>query len=111
MQDSAISHPTAPAYGAPEASVLPIRFTGVDFAAGATRILDGINLDLAPGGPTVLMGPNGCGKTTLLKLAMGLIAPTSGAITFGGSTAPPGSRAIVFQKPVMLRRTTAANIA
>jgi tungstate transport system ATP-binding protein len=57
------------------------------------------------------MGPNGCGKTTLLKLAMGLITSTSGVIAFGGSTAPPGSRAIVLQKPVMLRRTTAANIA
>jgi tungstate transport system ATP-binding protein len=111
MQDSAISPPMVPANGSPGASVLPIRFKGVGFVAGATRILDGINLDLAPGGPTVLMGPNGCGKTTLLKLAMGLIAPTSGEITFGGSTAPPGSRAIVFQKPVMLRRTTAANIA
>jgi tungstate transport system ATP-binding protein len=111
MQDSAVSHAMAPAYGAPEASALPIRFEGVGFAVGATRILDGINLELAHGGPTVLMGPNGCGKTTLLKLAMGLIAPSSGVITFGGSTAPPGSRAIVFQKPVMLRRTAVANIA
>jgi hypothetical protein len=39
-----------PAYGAREASVLPIRFEGVGFAAGATRILDGINLDLVPAG-------------------------------------------------------------
>jgi tungstate transport system ATP-binding protein len=98
-------------FAAHEASVLPITFETVSFAAGATRILHGVEMRLAPGRPTVLMGPNGCGKTTLLKLAMGLLAPTSGAITFGGGLAAAGSRAIVFQKPVMLRRTAAANIA
>ena len=92
-------------------SALPIKFETVSFAVGATRILHGVDVRLVQGPPTVLMGPNGCGKTTLLKLAMGLIAPTSGAITFGGGAAQAGSRAIVFQKPVMLRRTAAANIA
>lgn len=91
---------------------LPIRFEGVSVAFSATRILDGIDLELRGGGPTILMGPNGSGKTTLLKLAMGLISPDTGRITFDGDPgAPAGSRAIVFQKPVMLRRTTRANIA
>jgi tungstate transport system ATP-binding protein len=98
-------------FAARDASVLPIRFEAVSFVAGATRILHGVDVRLMPGPPTVLMGPNGCGKTTLLKLGMGLIAPTGGAITFGGGAAPAGSRAIVFQKPVMLRRTAAANVA
>lgn len=95
-----------------EAPALPIKFGTVSFAVGAIRILHGVDVRLMSGRPTVLMGPNGCGKTTLLKLAMGLIAPASGAITFGGGgAAPAGSRAIVFQKPVMLRRTAAANVA
>lgn len=111
MLDSAVIGARDFAFAAREALALPIQFKTVSFAVGATRILHGVDMKLAPGRPTVLMGPNGCGKTTLLKLAMGLIAPTSGGITFGGGAAPAGSRAIVFQKPVMLRRTAAANIA
>jgi tungstate transport system ATP-binding protein len=96
----------------PAHSVLPVRFSGVGFAAGATMILQGIDLAVTSGGPTVLLGPNGSGKTTLLRLAMGLIEPSQGTIAFAGAVqARPGSRAIVFQKPVMLRRTTADNVA
>ena len=105
MQDSA-------AIGDHVRAALPIRFEGVGYTAGTTRILADVDLALGAGGPTVLMGPNGAGKTTLLRLAMGLLSPTLGRITFGGGDrAPIGSRAIVFQKPVMLRRTAAANIA
>lgn len=111
MLDSAVIVARDFTFAAREASALPIQFETISFAVGATGILHSIDMKLAPGSPTVLMGPNGCGKTTLLKLAMGLIAPTRGAITFGDGAAPAGSRAIVFQKPVMLRRTTAANIA
>jgi len=43
---------------------------------------------------------------------MGLITPTAGAITYGGRKSPaPGTRAFVFQKPMMLRRTATANVA
>ena len=92
MQDSAPSPLTDHAASGPRA--LPIRFAAVDFAAGSTSILSGLGLELSPGGPTLLMGPNGSGKTTVLKLAMGLIEPTSGRITFAGrDRAAPGSRA------------------
>jgi tungstate transport system ATP-binding protein len=111
MLDSAVSIVRDFAVAACEVSALPIRFGRVSFAAGTTGILDAVDMELTSGRPAVLMGPNGCGKTTLLKLAMGLVTPTSGVITFGGGVAPAGSRAIVFQKPVMLRRTTAANVA
>lgn len=103
------AHVGAPAAG--QASALPIKFEHVSYLAGATRILHDVDLSLSSGGPTLLMGPNGSGKTTLIKLAMGLLASTTGRITFSGAdAAPSGSRAIVFQKPVMLRRTVAENI-
>jgi tungstate transport system ATP-binding protein len=71
-----------------------------------------VSLTLAQGQPTVVIGPNGAGKTTLLRLAMGLVRPCSGRVTWGGRTdAPSNRRAFVFQRPVMLRRTAAANVS
>jgi len=79
--------------------------------AGATLLLDSVTLTINAGPPTVLIGPNGSGKTTLLRAAMGLLAPTSGRISWGGSEqTPPTKRAIVFQRPVMLRRSVAGNV-
>ena len=92
-------------------SELPIVFDDTSVLAGSVTILDRITLTLAPGAPTVLIGPNGAGKTTLLRLAMGLIQPTRGRVTWGGrSQVALTHRAIVFQRPVMLRRGAAGNI-
>jgi tungstate transport system ATP-binding protein len=91
---------------------LPIVLEDVSILAKEVRILDRVSLNLAPGAPTMLVGPNGCGKTTLIKLAMGLIGPSSGRITWGGQRMTDGKRlALVFQRPVMLRRSTAANVS
>jgi tungstate transport system ATP-binding protein len=93
-------------------SDLPMVLAGVSFEAGATKILDALNLTIAPGPPTLIVGPNGAGKTSLLRICMGLSSPSAGRITWGGRTdRAPRRRAIVFQRPVMLRRTTAGNVA
>jgi tungstate transport system ATP-binding protein len=92
-------------------SDLPIRFEDVTVSAGAVTVLDRVSLAIQPGAPTVLIGPNGSGKTTLLRLAMGLLPPSRGRITWDGmAVVPPIRRAIVFQRPVMLRRSAAGNI-
>jgi tungstate transport system ATP-binding protein len=93
-------------------TTLPIRFENVAFAAGATSILRGVTLAIAAGPPTILLGPNGSGKTSLLKLAMGLLPPSAGRIVYAEREDVARRRhAFVFQKPVMLRRTAARNIA
>ena len=93
------------------AADLPIVLSDVSYRTRNVAVLDGISLWLAPGTPTVLIGPNGAGKTTLLRVAMGLIDPTGGQVTWGGRAGvPPTRRAIVFQRPVMLRRTAQANV-
>ncbi len=90
---------------------LPIVLHDISVFARNVAILDRVQLDLMPGAPTVVIGPNGAGKTTLLRVAMGLVAPAGGQVTWGGrSGVPPARRAIVFQRPVMLRRSAAANI-
>jgi tungstate transport system ATP-binding protein len=93
-------------------SDLPLVLDGVSLQAGSTTILDRLNLTIAPGAPTLIVGPNGAGKTSLLRLCMGLDAPSAGRMSWGGRTdSPMARRAILFQRPVMLRRTTAANVA
>ena len=92
-------------------SELPILFADVCVDAKDVRILSDVTLALRAGAPTVLIGPNGAGKTTVLRLAMGLVAPSTGRVTWGGRDRTDGRRlAMVFQRPVMLRRSTFANV-
>jgi tungstate transport system ATP-binding protein len=94
-----------------DSGVLPIAFQKVTVLAGKVTILDRISIRIPPGAPTAVIGPNGSGKTTFLRAAMGLAAPTDGSITWGRQNAPPLNRmAIVFQRPVMLRRSVTGNL-
>ncbi len=96
----------------PFASNLPIILNDVSVSTGEITILNHVSVSFSPGTPTVLIGANGSGKSTLIRLAMGLISPTAGEVTWGGLSEKNGRRlAIVFQRPVMLRRTVAANVA
>ena len=92
-------------------SNLPLALENASLRVGNVEIVRDLSLDLSGGAPTLLLGPNGSGKTTLLRLAMGLVAPTAGRVTWGGRTAPDERLAMVFQRPVMLRRTAAANVS
>lgn len=94
------------------AADLPVVLKEASIRAGEVGILDRISLSLGPGRPTVLIGPNGAGKTSLMRLAMGLLPPTSGSVSWGGRFHSTGERrAMVFQRPVMLRRAVGANVA
>jgi len=53
---------------------------GVSYAYGDAPVLDGADLELRRGEVVVLEGPNGCGKTTLAKLAAGLLDPRAGTV-------------------------------
>ena len=79
-------------------------------APGGVPVLADIDLVVAAGGRTVLLGPNGAGKSTLLRVLHGLIPPSRGSINWGGAIARPRGQAMVFQRPVMLRRSAYENI-
>ena len=92
-------------------SELLVTFAQASLRVGDVSIVRDLTLDLGAGAPTVLLGPNGSGKSTLLRLAMGLVRPTSGRVTWGSRETPGERLAMVFQRPVMLRRSAAANVA
>lgn len=93
------------------AEELPISLEDASVESAGVIMLDRVTLSISTGAPTVLVGPNGSGKTTLLRLAMGLIVPARGRVTWGGrETTGLTRRAIVFQRPVMLRRSAAGNV-
>ena len=57
---------------------------GITKAFGATQVLSGITLSVAPGEPVGLFGPNGSGKTTLVNILSGLLPPDAGTVRFDG---------------------------
>ena len=65
-------------------------------------VLRNRNLTLKPGQRLAIMGASGCGKTTLLRIALGLMKPTEGAVKNSFS-----NLGVVFQEPRLLPWRTA----
>lgn len=68
-----------------------------------THALNEIDLTLKGGEFISLVGPSGCGKSTILRLAAGLIRPTTGRLTVDGKEIqePSPQRGMVFQRPTL----------
>ncbi|MBR5429700.1 MAG: ABC transporter ATP-binding protein [Firmicutes bacterium] len=66
---------------------------------GRKVALSGLDLQLAPGHIVGLLGPNASGKTTLMKLACGLLQPTAGQILVDGRRPGPATRSMVAYLP------------
>lgn len=66
---------------------------------GAKSALDTVDLTIEPGRIVGLLGPNGSGKTTLIKLANGLLTPTSGELLIDGNKPGRATKSIVSYLP------------
>ncbi len=95
-----IPHPTTT--GAAPATGPAIEIRGLTKVFGATRALDGIDLDVPTGSVFGFLGPNGAGKSTALNILAGLSHPTSGTARILGhdvTAAPDTVRALIGYLP------------
>jgi ATPase subunit of ABC transporter with duplicated ATPase domains len=65
-----------------------LKVTGIEKSYGDKKVLHGVDLLVRRGDRLAIMGPNGIGKSTLLKIAMGEVAPDSGEVEWGYETYP-----------------------
>ncbi|MFA6312438.1 MAG: ATP-binding cassette domain-containing protein [Sterolibacterium sp.] len=92
-------------------TIFPLSLSGVSFAPNDVPVLADIDLRIEGGARTVILGPNGAGKSVLMRLMHGLLKPTSGQIRWNAGESRPRAQCMVFQRPVMLRRSALANVA
>ena len=96
--------------GDPAAPLLRLRGAGVRF--GPVQALRAVDLSVHPGERLALVGANGCGKTTLLRLLHGLVPCSDGVreAVRQGPSARPASMAMLFQRPFLLSLSVRANV-
>jgi ATP-binding cassette subfamily B protein RaxB len=86
LADIVLTAPEADAATAarPQGAGIELRGRGFAYSDGEPEVLRGISVRIEPGESVAIVGPSGCGKTTLLKLILGIYAPTSGEVLVGG---------------------------
>jgi ATP-binding cassette subfamily B protein RaxB len=97
-----------------------IELKGVTYAYGIhdPQVLTGVDLKVAPGEHVAITGPSGGGKTTLAKIILGLLEPTSGEVLVDGAPLQQMGRrafreqvAAVLQDDLLFAGTIADNVA
>jgi NitT/TauT family transport system ATP-binding protein len=88
-----------------------VEMSDVSAAYGSRRILSDISLSVKPGEVVALVGPSGIGKSTLLNLLCGAVAPEQGIVRIFGLLPPTAARqqriGYLFQSPTLLPWRTA----
>src|ERR1051325_7717262 len=75
------------------APVLVARTRGLRKVYGSTVAVDRVDLDVPKGAVLGMLGPNGSGKTTTIRMMLGLVRPTEGEVELLGKALPEGAAA------------------
>ncbi len=113
--EEALGRPEAPP---PQDVRIEVENLGFRYAEGEPWVVKDCSFSIAPGESVAIIGASGCGKTTLVKLLLGLLKPTEGVIRIGGhdlhKLGPRSVRAIVgavMQDDQLFAGSVADNIA
>jgi len=120
LETSDSPEPANPAELPPLDSAIAISFKNVDFSYSeeSGKILDNFNLEIKPGEKIALVGVNGAGKTTIVKLLCGFYTPDSGEVLINGINIKNFRKqdlyklfSAVFQDIVILPFTVGENVS
>ena len=89
-------------------AAFPLTLSGVHVRKQGKTVLGPIDLTLATDGTTIIVGPNGSGKTMLLRVMHGIERVNDGQVAW--ECDDPAKHGFVFQTPIMMRRTVAENL-
>lgn len=86
LADIVLTEPESEAHGlaSPQDMTLKVTDLWFRYSESDAWVLQGVNLTVLPGESVAIIGGSGCGKTTLLKLMLGLLQPSKGEVTVGG---------------------------
>ena len=88
---------------------MSIRTDNLTWKIGRKTILDGVSFEAQPGQMLGLLGPNGSGKTSLLRLLAGLKQPHSGSVTLEGQNIKSIGRRVMAQRVAFVEQHATTN--
>src|SRR5205823_11284686 len=93
------------------ASILPLALENVSYASNGQPIISSVSLAIVAGPSTIILGANGAGKSVLMRLMHGLLAPASGTVSWRAKDRGRVRRlqALVINRPVVPRRSALPN--
>ena len=92
-------------------SILPLKLENVVVSMRGKRLIGPVTSEIAATGLTIVIGPNGSGKTTFLRMMHGVQRVSSGQLNWAQPIEiAQKHQAFVFQSPIMLRRNVEQNL-
>ena len=107
--DAAEAHAAAPPTAAPPGTAVALRSLTKRFGSsrGGVLAVDAVDLDVAQGERFGFLGPNGSGKTTTVRMMLGLVLPTAGNAWVLGASVPRGLPGVLDQVGAMVESVAA----